>query len=90
MTGFELKLWRRGLDWTQERAAEEFGISLATYKRYEKGNPPRVIELAIRALELAAMVPDLRRMDKRIILGRLQTLVREKDKAASELSEGIK
>ncbi|HBV6392442.1 TPA: helix-turn-helix domain-containing protein [Klebsiella aerogenes] len=90
MTGFELKLWRRGLDWTQERAAEEFGISLATYKRYEKGNPPRVIELAIRALELAAMVPDLRRMDKRIILGRLQTLVREKVKAASELSEGIK
>lgn len=90
MTGFELKLWRRGLDWTQERAAEEFGISLATYKRYEKGNPPRVIELAIRALELAAMVPDLRRMDKRIILGRLQTLVREKVKAASELGEGIK
>ncbi len=37
MTGYELKLWRRGMNWTQERAAEEFGISLATYKRYEKG-----------------------------------------------------
>nr|WP_309476549.1 hypothetical protein [Escherichia coli] len=32
MTGYELKLWRRGMNWTQERAAEEFGISLATYK----------------------------------------------------------
>ena len=42
MTGYELKLWRRGMNWTQERAAEEFGISLATYKRYEKGEPPRV------------------------------------------------
>ncbi|MCN5085153.1 helix-turn-helix domain-containing protein [Escherichia coli] len=29
------------MNWTQERAAEEFGISLATYKRYEKGEPPR-------------------------------------------------
>lgn len=45
MTGYELKLWRRGMNWTQERAAEEFGISLATYKRYEKGEPPRVIEI---------------------------------------------
>ncbi|MCZ5750043.1 helix-turn-helix transcriptional regulator [Escherichia coli] len=26
------------MNWTQERAAEEFGISLATYKRYEKGS----------------------------------------------------
>ena len=47
MTGYELKLWRRGMNWTQERAAEEFGISLATYKRYEKGEPPRVIEMEI-------------------------------------------
>lgn len=47
MTGYELKLWRRGMNWTQERAAEEFGISLATYKRYEKGVPPRVMEMAI-------------------------------------------
>lgn len=32
MTGFELKLWRRGQQWTQQEAANQFGISLATYK----------------------------------------------------------
>ena len=36
MSGFELRLWRRGMGWDQERAAEELGISLRTYKRYEK------------------------------------------------------
>lgn len=25
MTGYELKLWRRGMNWTQERAAEGHG-----------------------------------------------------------------
>jgi transcriptional regulator with XRE-family HTH domain len=57
MTGFELKLWRTGLDWTQERAAEEFGISMRTYIRYEQTKPPRVIVLAIQALSLVAMLP---------------------------------
>nr|WP_261643083.1 helix-turn-helix transcriptional regulator [Erwinia mallotivora] len=42
MTGFELRLWRRGLGWTQERAAEELGLSLRTYKTYEKTSPPRI------------------------------------------------
>ncbi|MFT2798965.1 helix-turn-helix transcriptional regulator [Serratia sp. N21D137] len=39
MTGLELKLWRTGLGWTQERAAEEFGISMRTYIRYEQSKP---------------------------------------------------
>ncbi|MEF8069516.1 helix-turn-helix domain-containing protein [Escherichia coli] len=78
MTGYELKLWRRGMNWTQERAAEEFGISLATYKRYEKGEPPRVIEMAIRVLSFDDMVKDL------------SHLVWEKVKVSSELEQGIK
>lgn len=32
MTGFELKLWRRGMNWDQERAAEELGVSVRSYK----------------------------------------------------------
>ncbi|MFX2509185.1 helix-turn-helix domain-containing protein, partial [Serratia marcescens] len=59
MTGFELKLWRTGLGWTQEQAAKEFGISMRTYIRYEHGNPPRAIELAIQALSLAALLPEI-------------------------------
>lgn len=38
MDGFELRIWRRGMNWDQERAAEELGVSLRTYKRYEKAD----------------------------------------------------
>lgn len=55
MTGFELRLWRRGLGWSQERAAEELGISLRTYKIYEKKAPPRMAILATQALEIKFM-----------------------------------
>lgn len=51
MTGFELKLWRRGMNWDQERAAEELGVSVRSYKRYEKAqNIVKLIELATFAL----------------------------------------
>ncbi|MBO1811500.1 helix-turn-helix transcriptional regulator [Serratia ureilytica] len=47
MGGFELRIWRRGMNWDQERAAEELGVSLRTYKRYEKVEAvPKVVELA--------------------------------------------
>ena len=53
MTGFELRLWRRGMNWDQERAAEELGVSLRTYKRYEKArHVGRLIELATFALSI--------------------------------------
>lgn len=51
MTGFELKLWRRGMHWDQERVAEELGVSVRSYKRYEKApNIAKLIELATFAL----------------------------------------
>ncbi len=51
MSGFELRLWRRGIGWDQERAAEELGVSLRSYKRYEKAREvARLIELATFAL----------------------------------------
>lgn len=52
MTGFELRLWRRGCEWTQERAAEELGISLRTYITYEMTAPPAIIVLASQAIEM--------------------------------------
>jgi hypothetical protein len=53
MTGFELKLWRRGFGWDQLRAAEELDIGLRTYKRYEKSAKiPLLLELAIEGLSL--------------------------------------
>lgn len=53
MTGFELRLWRRGFSWDQERASEELGISLRTYKRYEgRKEIEKLVELATEALTL--------------------------------------
>lgn len=53
MTGFELRLWRRGFGWDQERAAEELGISLRTYKRYESRKEiEKIVELATETLTL--------------------------------------
>ncbi|MEY0878470.1 helix-turn-helix domain-containing protein [Providencia manganoxydans] len=53
MTGFELKLWRRGMNWDQERAAEELGVSVRSYKRYEKAQSiAKLIELSTFALSI--------------------------------------
>ncbi|MBU9843534.1 helix-turn-helix transcriptional regulator [Rahnella sp. FRB 231] len=60
MTGYELRLWRKGMGWDQERAAEELGKCLRTYKAYEKSpSIDRVVELAIRSLTLASLLPAL-------------------------------
>ncbi|HHR6154884.1 TPA: helix-turn-helix domain-containing protein [Providencia alcalifaciens] len=51
MTGFELKLWRRGMNWNQERAAKELGVSVRSYQRYKKAKKiAKLIELATFAL----------------------------------------
>ncbi|WP_337263651.1 MULTISPECIES: helix-turn-helix transcriptional regulator [unclassified Serratia (in: enterobacteria)] len=74
MTGFELKLWRTGLGWTQRRTAEEFGISMRTYIRYEQASPPRGIVLAIQALSLAAMLSEIDMLPAEILRQRVKTL----------------
>ena len=58
MTGYDLRLWRIGLGWSRERAAEELGVSLRTWKDYE--NAPRVkrtVELATVTLSVHDMLP---------------------------------
>lgn len=41
MTGFELKLWRRCMNWNQERAAKELGVSVRSYQHYKKAKKNR-------------------------------------------------
>lgn len=58
MTGFELRLWRKSLGWSRDRAAEELGVCLRAYKDYE--NAPevkRAIELATITLALRGLMP---------------------------------
>ena len=56
MNGFELKLWRKSMNWTQERAAEELGVVLRTYQGWEKRKEvPKVVTLATKGLSLSQM-----------------------------------
>lgn len=61
MTGYELRLWRKSLDWSRDRAAEELGISLRTYKDYENADlVRRAVELATVTLSLKDLMPVLK------------------------------
>ncbi|HAH4917538.1 TPA: helix-turn-helix transcriptional regulator [Enterobacter roggenkampii] len=73
MTGFDLILWRRGLNWTQERAAAELGISRTSLVKYEDSETvPRTIQLATVALTLKAEWPILKTMSKDRLLRQLK------------------
>ncbi len=65
MTGFELKVWRRGMEWTQERAAEELGVSTRAYQLWEKASTrpvKRTVALATKGLSVEQVWPDVGRM----------------------------
>ena len=56
MNGFELKLWRKGMNLTQARAAEELGVVLRTYQGWEKRKEvPKVVTLATKGLSLSQL-----------------------------------
>lgn len=82
MTAYELRVWRRGMGWTQERAAEELGVSFPTYKRMElkrSGRLPAPVPLAVEyaaaTLTMKAMLPDLQKMTKTQVLAQLQQIL---------------
>lgn len=62
MTGYELRLWRKGLGWSRDRAAEELGICLRSYKAYENANLiRRNIALATVSLTIRNLIPEFDR-----------------------------
>lgn len=58
MGGYELRVWRVGMGWSQERAAEELGVSRRTYQGWEASSTTRIVELATKALSLQAEWPE--------------------------------
>ena len=64
MDNLKLKAWRKDRGLTQQAMCELLGVSLATYKRWEHGDPqqyPRLLELAIGSLEVSlALAPGLK------------------------------
>ncbi|EIC83153.1 helix-turn-helix transcriptional regulator [Serratia sp. M24T3] len=78
MTGYELRLWRKGCGWTQERTAEKLGVSLRTYQVYEKSQKaiPILVERASRELIIRTMLSEMEALTKEKILLRLSTLLK--------------
>lgn len=78
MTGYDLRLWRIGLGWSRDRAAEELGVCLRAYKDYE--NAPRVkraVELATITLSVHDLLPVFlsRKTGKQQVVDMLQTMM---------------
>lgn len=59
MGGFELRLWRKSMKWTQERAAQELGVELRTYWNWEQKGCSKLVELATKALAMQTLWPDV-------------------------------
>lgn len=70
MKGFELRLWRIGMGWTQEQAADELGVTLRGYQNWEKprNEVSRTVELAAGMLSVHRVWPDITRTINNISL----------------------
>ena len=80
MTGWQLRLWRKGLNWSRERAAAQLGVSLRTYKDYENTDSVRpAIALATATLTLSNMLPALQsdQVSKAHLLNLLQKMTED-------------
>ncbi|WP_392562229.1 hypothetical protein RHO12_01715 [Orbus sturtevantii] len=76
MTGYELKLWRRGCGWCQEIASEQLGVTRKTYARYEKlDDVPMAIILATQALSLKKMLTEFQVSTREKIIKRIEVLI---------------
>lgn len=77
MTGWQLRLWRKGLLWSRERAARELGVSLRTYLIYENAHTvKRSVAMATVTLSLINIMPALRsdQLSKELLLQMLQDM----------------
>lgn len=80
MTGWQLRLWRRSLLWSRDRAAEELGVSLRTYKDYENAERvKRSVAMATVTLSLINVMPALKsdQLSKDLLLQMLQKMTSE-------------
>lgn len=77
MTGFELRLWRKGMNFTQEQAAGLFGLTRRTWNRYEQNKPPIIVDLAIIALSITELKLDTYSSKDNLLSKRIGILISE-------------
>ncbi|EAO8183404.1 TPA: helix-turn-helix transcriptional regulator [Salmonella enterica] len=82
MTGWDLKLWRKSMCWSRERAAREMGVSLRTWHTWENSEQVDVIVgYATQAVSIRDLLPAMHKMRKSDLITRLEKLL-EKPAAA--------
>ncbi|EDJ9072755.1 TPA: helix-turn-helix domain-containing protein [Salmonella enterica] len=73
MTGWELRLWRKGMCWSREKAAREFGVTLRTWHAWENAEQVDVtVWRTTQALSVLDLLPLMPRMRKTDIITRLE------------------
>ncbi|EAA4401342.1 XRE family transcriptional regulator [Salmonella enterica subsp. enterica] len=73
MTGWELRLWRKGMCWSREKAAREFGVTLRTWHAWENAEQVDVtVWRTTQALSVLDLLPLMHRMHKTDIITRLE------------------
>ncbi|HHY1139128.1 TPA: XRE family transcriptional regulator [Escherichia coli] len=78
MTGWELRLWRKSMLWSREKAAREFGVTQRTWHAWENAEQVDVTVLrTTQALSVMDLLPDIHRMTKSTIIRRLENEFRD-------------
>lgn len=73
MTGWDLRLWRKSLFWSREKAAQEMGVSLRTWHTWENATEiSRSVELATAALSAIDVLRASQEKDSDSVLLRLE------------------
>ncbi|MGF2867503.1 XRE family transcriptional regulator [Salmonella enterica] len=73
MTGWELRLWRKGMCWSREKAAREFGVTLRTWHAWENAEQVDVtVWRTTQALSVLDLLPLMPQMCKTDIITRLE------------------
>ncbi|EAR9540182.1 XRE family transcriptional regulator [Salmonella enterica] len=73
MTGWELRIWRKGMCWSREKAAREFGVTLRTWHAWENAEQVDVtVWRTTQALSVLDLLPLMHQMRKTDIITRLE------------------
>lgn len=73
MTGWELRLWRKGMLWSREKAAREFGVTPRTWHSWENAEQVDItVWRTTQALSVRDLLPRMQQMRRADIITRLK------------------
>ncbi|SRQ46361.1 Uncharacterised protein [Shigella sonnei] len=73
MTGWELRIWRKSMLWSREKAAREFGVTQRTWHTWENAEQVDVtVWRTTQALSVRDLLPHMQGMRKADIIRRLE------------------